>query len=71
MLRSAIRLASTVLNFSGILLAGMGAFTSAHASRSELDLGGTWQYGKASQLTYPPNADEEFVGLRTLPERRR
>ena len=31
-----------------------GAFTSAHAARSELDLGGTWQYAKVSQLNYPP-----------------
>jgi hypothetical protein len=26
----------------------------SYAARSELDLGGTWQYAKVSQLTYPP-----------------
>jgi hypothetical protein len=36
------------------LLAGAGALTSARAARSELDLGGTWQFAKVSQLNYPP-----------------
>ena len=31
-----------------------GALTSVHAARSELDLGGIWQYAKVSQLNYPP-----------------
>jgi beta-galactosidase/beta-glucuronidase len=36
------------------LLAMAGALTSVHAARSELDLGGIWQYAKVSQLNYPP-----------------
>ncbi len=36
------------------LLALAGSISPAHAARSELDLGGTWQYAKASQLNFPP-----------------
>jgi hypothetical protein len=33
----------------------MAGLPQAVAARSELDLGGTWQYQKVSQLTYPPS----------------
>jgi hypothetical protein len=44
------RLRSLLLGALGFLL----CCPQSPAARSELDLGGTWQYQKASQLTYPP-----------------
>ena len=37
-----------------VLLILTGVLASAHAERTELDLGGTWQFAKVSQLNYPP-----------------
>ena len=36
------------------LLVFVFVITRANAARTELDLGGTWQYQNVSQLTYPP-----------------
>src|SRR5664280_1927315 len=44
------RIWSLLLGVLGFLL----CCPQSHAARSELDLGGTWQYAKVSQLTYPP-----------------
>jgi len=44
------RTRSLLLGVLGFLL----CCPQSHAARSELDLGGTWQYAKVSQLTYPP-----------------
>src|ERR1035437_4034864 len=44
------RTRSLLLGVFGFLL----CCPQSHAARSELDLGGTWQYAKVSQLTYPP-----------------
>ena len=43
------RLWSLFLGALGFLL----CCPQSRAARSELDLGGTWQYQKVSQLTYP------------------
>ncbi|MEI6193103.1 MAG: carbohydrate-binding domain-containing protein [Verrucomicrobiota bacterium] len=39
--------------FAGLLVV-MTVIPSAHAARTELDLGGTWQFAKVSQLNFPP-----------------
>src|ERR1035437_518622 len=44
------RTRSLLLGVLGFLL----CCPQGRAARSELDLGGTWQYAKVSQLTYPP-----------------
>src|ERR1035437_3525449 len=44
------RLWSLLFGALGFLL----CCSQGRAARSELDLGGTWQYAKVSQLTYPP-----------------
>ena len=36
------------------VLVGISFASQSHAERTELDLGGTWQYQNVSQLTYPP-----------------
>src|SRR5512137_1860190 len=44
------RLGSLIFGAFGLLL----CCPQSPAARSELELGGTWQYQKVSQLTYPP-----------------
>jgi len=43
------------------LVVFMGVVCPAHAARTELDLGGTWQYQNVSQLIYPPTNNWQSI----------
>ncbi len=43
------------------LLVFICVITRASAARTELDLGGTWQYQNVSQLTYPPTNNWQTI----------